>query len=601
MKKVFIFGCLVLLMSCGANKKQKIQVLDGSIENDRLDLINSQALVSKDLNMTLVARLNPPEVNGMVGQSTSIDIKGNKAYVSFNVKGGEFQRGAISILNLNNTPSIDKELRFLDRDVNYIKVDGNKIGMTGAKTGDLDNAYYQEIKLTGNNVSVELTKVLPSFAGNHIQEDEKFVYVSSGDTGGLSVFEKNTMNLKFYSDIEDSRSVAKDVCGRGVSVLSGVQGKVVKYSRNKIETSSNSSGDEVIIGGDGVREARSEIISGLDYNVVSLGENGFKVLCNEDNRVMASVGVPSRSGVDPSEIRTNGIAGQNGLLFVAQGGAGLYVYSMTKTGSKPLKGCQDIVITEIGKSIMSIGDSVNSVSVKGDTVITSNGKGGVEIFKYNKHAKTNDVLDFNEEYQGRECQNKKAMEDCDSVMELEPTNGAVLIPARKGDKECFALKIIDKKNNQSSQNYSDRLDGVLGRDHDLGVNKNPRIMSESHYTIKMLGEREVLLSGDKMGLSDYSVDNFFLFKIRSNNSQWFGMGTGDSKAIGYNAPVVNIANVWTEIPFEVKANGGSAQYTENTILSEKMTFPQGQNFQFDSYALDMGRVGETSDLYMIFK
>lgn len=88
MKKMLCIASFsTILVSCGLKDQNKTIVLNSNqIPDSRLELINQNQLsTSSTFNMTLIARLNPPLIDTLLGQSTSIDIASTKAYVSFNM------------------------------------------------------------------------------------------------------------------------------------------------------------------------------------------------------------------------------------------------------------------------------------------------------------------------------------------------------------------------------------------------------------------------------------------------------------------------------------------------------------------------------------
>lgn len=594
-----------LIQSCGVSNSPKTQTLNGTALNGRLTVMSQSLVSAPSFSLTLVGRLNPPVLSGMKGQSTAIDLQTGKAYVSFNVKGPTHQKGAVTVVNTGSTPSLDKEVQFLDQDVNYVQFKDSKFNIVGAKQNNNDgNAYFQQFTLNSSGVpSFVFDKVVPSFAANHVKVDSNYYYVSSGDVnGGLSVFKRTDNSLKFATTIQDSRSIGLNACGKEVSVLTGQNSNIIKYSMNKINTMTTAPGMSYNYGGNTEQEARSEIISGVDYSIISLGDQGFKVVCNADMAVKAVVPVPVRSDVATADIRTNGVAAQKGLIFAAQGGAGLYVYAFKKVGAVPTTGCQNVTVSELGHTTITLGDSVNSVQALGSQVATTNGNGGVELLTYSNVAGTDDVDDFDPAYQTTTCDTRKLLEGCDSMTELsEDANHIVNVPASQNDKECFSLKIVNYQSNKNSTSYTTRYASLISKDHDTGSNASPRIMSQTNYKILLNGARDAYVSGSKTGLTSFYVDNFLFLKLTNGTSiQRFGTGTGDSAAIGYTAPILTATT--SMIPFLVKAPSGVAQHsTALQLTNSYLTFPVGVQFDLDSLALDAGVLGQTSDMYLIFK
>lgn len=74
---MFVVLSLLTLASCGSKVNVKSKVVSGSAPSmaSRLELISANMIAQGSFQMNLQARLNPPVLAGLKGQSTSIDVK----------------------------------------------------------------------------------------------------------------------------------------------------------------------------------------------------------------------------------------------------------------------------------------------------------------------------------------------------------------------------------------------------------------------------------------------------------------------------------------------------------------------------------------------
>lgn len=184
---------------------------------------------------------------------------------------------------------------------------------------------------------------------------------------------------------------------------------------------------------------------------------------------------------------------------------------------------------------------------------------------------------------------------------VEITQTSFEVPARTNDRVCYYIKLVDKVSLRSSKNFPNRRMDILARNHDSQnpPNTPPYIVDERTVGFKLLGSREVILSASTSGTREIYVDNFFLVEAKAGDSaaKLWASGTGDALMADSKRIIVDGQDL-TANSFKVFASGGTARF-QPVDLSPIL--PVNQSIQFRGSALDCGSVGETSDVYLLFR
>ncbi|MDA0988059.1 MAG: hypothetical protein O2783_02760 [Chloroflexi bacterium] len=331
-----------------------------------------------EVTLTLVAEVSPPIANGQVLQATSVAIKGNFAYVSYNMLGEPFL-GAIDVFDIKNpsNPKLVSEAIFLDSDVHSLTFDGGKVYAaegTGAP-GFETPAVWEVIKTkNGKLVLDENSRVaLPSFAGTSAVVSGKYIYVTSGNTGGLSVFDKKSLELQAYVDLPDARWV--DIEDDRVVVVQG--GSPNGFISFLDEDNLSILNTFPFVGAD-ILESKSsvQILGGKAF--IASGRGGVQVLSINTGDVVGTVSRPVVPDLDESVVVTNAVSADDDLMFIANGEAGVYLAQAAEkfddTGSDEP---QDITL--LGKLRFDNLVSVNHVEYKDGVLFVAAGQGGLKI------------------------------------------------------------------------------------------------------------------------------------------------------------------------------------------------------------------------------
>ena len=186
----------------------------------------------------MVAELTPPTVGGQVVQASAVDIKGDRAYVSYNMR-GETYLGAIDVIDLSNRdePRMLSEAIFLDADIHSLSFDRNKVYAAQAtrESGSPFPAAIEVISTRrGKLVLDDVARIsLTSFAATSVATDRNNLYATSGNTGGLAIFDKSSLEQLGYIALHDARWV--DTEGGNIVVMQGTPGQLSVFDQETFE------------------------------------------------------------------------------------------------------------------------------------------------------------------------------------------------------------------------------------------------------------------------------------------------------------------------------------------------------------------------------
>lgn len=180
------------------------------------------------------------------------------------------------------------------------------------------------------------------------------------------------------------------------------------------------------------------------------------------------------------------------------------------------------------------------------------------------------------------------------------------VPARTQEGICYYKKLFDAiafSNSGSGFQGLDvrpRLDNVLSRGHG-GDNSpypiHPYILGRAVFDFKMLGAREVKLSGRPDQLVTIRVDNFVLVgsrKVSESRFAYSAYGTADS-AIYYTDHIMA-----DDQPVYLNPFGAWGTATIGALpLTER--FSVNEDYTLNINALDCGGMQELSEIYVVFQ
>ncbi len=336
--------------------------------------ISNFSTQNNDLQLTLVAEVDPPSVQGQSVQATNVSIQGNYAYVSYDVAGPEFS-GGVYIIDISNPsePRLMSELLRSDLDYYDVRVEGNTLLLPGAEKGNGAAMGVVELMNGGAGFAGEKTLInLPSFAATDVDTHNGSAYVTVGDQGGgvvkLSLdnyerqgfynFEDARGIDEYYSDrVDDAPGDFDD--GTLLGVFAGTPGRLALITPDLEEVASYSYSNAATIP---VSKSTIDITGQFAY--LGAGDGGTKVVDLFTGRSVNQY--RSENGI------TNGMAvtdnRDEGYGFMAQGEDGVAVaHTNRNTGALDVMGTLDLE------------GSSNMVAYQNNVLFVANGNGGLSI------------------------------------------------------------------------------------------------------------------------------------------------------------------------------------------------------------------------------
>lgn len=385
---------LTALTGCGSGTGAGSQADHPRINTQSAELPLMDPVSQKDsstlaLQLELVASVSPPVSEGVTLQATGMHFSGTTAYLSYNVAGAT-QKGGLDQIDVKSStkPVLQSETIFTDIDANAVTVSGKDIFVAGAQDGVGAVVLKTTLDSKGLLTSTKTVRTVPSFAGTGVYASSSKLYVTSGNTGGVSLFDLATFTLGSTVSLSDARDVAPAASGSNIYVFQGTPGRIQAL------TSSGGAISSISTGGAATPESKSTISLGKTTSIVSLGEAGMKVVCNSTGATLASLPAVSVQGLTADRTVTNAAVASKGMLFTANGEAGVFVYSFKQnTGT-----CKGVTLDLLGSISFGKAISANNLYYNSDYLFVASGLGGFKIL----HITHSDESDDDDDFEGNE-------------------------------------------------------------------------------------------------------------------------------------------------------------------------------------------------------
>ncbi len=359
--------------------------LEGSISFDDagvLDIFDEQALSGKsskadeqagDYPLTLVAQISGPSYSGAENLgATHIDIDGDYAYVSYNTVEDGYA-GGIDIINVSdpNNPRLTGRLYYTNADINSIAYDNGFVYAAGGfdsekSTRSDSNSFIAKIAVSSGRFNLGAGieyGFQEGFNATDVKISGDKVLVTSGGDGFLTAYDKSSLETLDDVPFQDLRSVA--IQDDKIAVLDASSGIKILNSDFGITK-------EISITSDFGNFSKRTIDYAKDMIVVSEGSKGAGIYDANSGNLMEYLPILiNPEGVAEQDVVTNAVASNEGIILMANGGAGLCLSE--EQGNNP-----DLV------GIIELTGSINYVASKGDYIFAASGKKGVQVIKLNR-------------------------------------------------------------------------------------------------------------------------------------------------------------------------------------------------------------------------
>ncbi len=342
-------------------------------------------------SLALIAEVAPPELDGIRLQASHSLIQGSRAYVTYNVQ-GPVRKGGVDVFDVSHPESVElvSSALFTDTDVSAADLHGASDLYLATATDDpafAEPAVLEVVELHGGQLTTSSRRVgLPSYAGTGVRVQGGTVYVTSGTggdpVGGLSVFDRTTLELAAFDPFEDARAV--DVQGGLVVALRGTPGELRVY-----DGPGTTFVRSFASGGANVPESKGTVSIAKPCVFYAAGDAGLRVVDLETGSTVVTLPVPDVEGVALEDEVTNGASISGDLVFIANGGAGLFVARASRSfddgsgdasGGAQCNSC-DVTLELLGQVRFPGDESANYVASRGNLLFVAHGLGGLSILK----------------------------------------------------------------------------------------------------------------------------------------------------------------------------------------------------------------------------
>lgn len=352
----------------------RLTILDDSVGVIQL----SKAVMPAAFRLRLIGEIAPPVVKGERLQATSISLRGNFAYVSYNMRGSVYL-GGVDVVQVKGGANamIRSGASLTDTDVSAAYFDGNFVYLAAA-TADptLDAPAFAEVVSTDGSSKFSLVnrarQVLTSYVATSVYASGGVVYVTTGNTGGVfRLIHSSQLTITASRELDDARWV--DVDGSYCVVAQGTPGRLAVLDRSTLAPIRT-----ISFAGATIPESKSTVRLKGGKAVVAAGDGGVKLIDLASGILVGSLARPSVPGLDPSVTVTNAVDAAERYVFISNGEAGIYVAEASEnlednTGSRP------ITLSLLGKLQFASLQSANHVAYDGSVLLVASGLGGTKI------------------------------------------------------------------------------------------------------------------------------------------------------------------------------------------------------------------------------
>lgn len=364
-----------------ASLRAKLKVRDEVVEVDYDDDTNEEGSSSscRMKVLTWVAEVDAPVHADQKLQAVDIDIQGTTAAIGYNTAGESFL-GGVQIVDIHDRlhPELISEGIFTTFEVNSVLLRGNTLYLGGSTIDDdgfaratVEKWNLSKKKQLGGRAN---RNYLQSYAVTDLTfaSSEALFATSGADDGGVSALDAITLQIKTFQPIDDARGAAASL-NNTLAVLRGTPATIFT-----VEDGSLSVLDQFVLDGGNIPFSKSTIETDSGFALVAVGDGGVQVVRLSDGEVLAQVDNPVLPDLDPLDAVANAASLEHGLVFVANGGAGVRVLCAEPSFDQ-LGSVEDASLEVVGTLRLGVQESVNGLAFKSQMLIAPSGIGGVRL------------------------------------------------------------------------------------------------------------------------------------------------------------------------------------------------------------------------------
>ena len=354
---------------------ERLTAKNDTIQLDTIPGTPKRSASSKKLTLTLVAEIAPPVIKGRTLQASSVVLKADFAYVSYNYR-GDTALGGVDIIHLKagKNAELRSQVLFDDADVSSLYYDGDLYLAEGTSNAAfVSPAVLERVRVDGGKLVLAARErtTLNSFVATAVTVSGKQVFATSGNAGGLHVLSQSTLASSSIKTLGDARWVDYD--DTRVVVAQGMPGRISVYTKSTMALANT----WTFTGAD-VPEAKTTVRVLGGKALIAAGTGGVKLMNLATGKIVGSVPVPVVVGLSAASSVANAADADKDLIYVSNGEAGVYAVQASSDLTNST-GDADITLSVLGKLNFSGAQSVNHVAFDGNTLVVASGLGGVKV------------------------------------------------------------------------------------------------------------------------------------------------------------------------------------------------------------------------------
>ena len=349
------------------------------------DQVSKSAPPSFDL--TLIAEVDPPVVDGVTTQATMVDIFGNsaRAAVSYNVQGNGYT-GAVDAVQVTSSPSnsirVRSGIEFTNAKANAVYMNDNELWLAQATddpaiTQNGSSSVARRFGVSGFTINDNPVHAgVQGFAANSIHESDGRIYVTSGSNAGLTIFNQSLTEQVDFVPIPHARWVDTD--DTRIVVLSG-DPNTGSGTLHVLDKSDRSVLHQYSFSGADTPEAKNTVEIKGDLAVVAAGKSGTHFIDLTNGDILATIPVPDANSLDldPDAVESNAASADEEFIFISNGEAGVYVAEASTNLNRYSSG-DPLSVDLLGYLQFDDFQSANHVAFRNKTLFVAAGLGGVK-------------------------------------------------------------------------------------------------------------------------------------------------------------------------------------------------------------------------------
>jgi hypothetical protein len=318
--------------------------------------------------------------------AATVSIQSNVALVTYMLLNDTFG-GAIDVLDITDpTSPVLRASAIFDHmnitDATFVPDDANGNGTVYAAAATCDQEYpgtalVERLRLRNFQIDVSADYRVPLFGGSgeSVAVQGGKLYGTAGVGGGLRVFDSASGAILGDAPVGDLGDA------RWVSVAGGLAAVVSGGTRGQLDVFDT--GSLARIGsfpfkGANVPQSKSTVALVGERAFIAAGPGGMQVMSVRSGKIVGAVPVPANTGYDPADVVTNAVSIDDDLVFMANGGPGVYV---AKSATPLEMADSETAFVPAWVSSIDIQGSVNHVEYRDGTLLVASGTNGLQLIR----------------------------------------------------------------------------------------------------------------------------------------------------------------------------------------------------------------------------